>query len=332
MTNQQAAWDQARIQQLIDDGIEESLTLDYKAAGALEKTDAKKTEITKDVSALANSVGGTIIYGVSEYPAKAMSHLPEKIDPISRAKISKEWLEQVISNIRPRIDNLIIHAVPLIGIPDHVVYVVEVPPGETAHQAKDLKYYRRYNFESVPMADHEIRDVMGRIKHPNIEIDFKFVRSTVAQKYPFAIYGRKRNGDIVELVVTAINTGRILASYINCEISLPKVWLTDDPIDVMKRKPSHDEPHTIVRAANTVRDITGNDGFVAEYGAARYVPILPETGVEILRQQISSFLVVEQFDPTQEQGSISWILHADNAPSKRGQIAVKDIPVDNGCT
>lgn len=332
MTNQQAAWDQARIQQLIDDGIEESLTLDYKAAGALEKTDAKKTEITKDVSALANSVGGTIIYGVSEYPAKAMSHLPEKIDPISRAKISKEWLEQVISNIRPRIDNLIIHAVPLIGIPDRVVYVVEVPPGETAHQAKDLKYYRRYNFESVPMADHEIRDVMGRIKHPNIEIDFQFVRSTVTQQFPYEIYSRNRNQDIVELVVSARNTGRILASFLSCDISLPEVWLSDDPMDIIQRNPSHDEPHTVVRAANTVRDITGHTGFVAQYGSARYVPVLPETVIEILRQQISFLLVADKFDPSIEPGTISWILHADNAPSKRGQIAVKDIPVDNGCT
>ena len=61
-------WDEARVQQYIDDGIEESLNLDYKAAGALAKTDGKKKEITKDVSAMANSDGGIIIYGVTEDP------------------------------------------------------------------------------------------------------------------------------------------------------------------------------------------------------------------------------------------------------------------------
>jgi hypothetical protein len=30
-------WDQAKLQRHIDDGVEESLTLDYKAASALEK-------------------------------------------------------------------------------------------------------------------------------------------------------------------------------------------------------------------------------------------------------------------------------------------------------
>ena len=38
--------------------IEENLHLDYKSAGALSKIDRKKDEITKDVSALANSDGG----------------------------------------------------------------------------------------------------------------------------------------------------------------------------------------------------------------------------------------------------------------------------------
>ena len=62
-------WNQATIQQYIDDEIQESLTLDYKAADALGKRDEKKREITKDVSAMANSSGGVIIYGIAEYDA-----------------------------------------------------------------------------------------------------------------------------------------------------------------------------------------------------------------------------------------------------------------------
>src|SRR5688572_4036475 len=94
-------WDEARLMQYITDGIEESLNLDYKAAASLSRDDKKKIEITKDVSAMANSAGGVIIYGISEFQDKARSHLPEKLDPVDRTLISKEWLEQVISNIRP---------------------------------------------------------------------------------------------------------------------------------------------------------------------------------------------------------------------------------------
>ena len=131
-------WDQARVQQYIDDGVEESLNLDYKAAGALAKTDSKRREVTKDVSAMANSDGGNILYGVTEN-----GHLPGNIDPVNRQAISKEWLEHVIGNIRPRIENLIIHSVTIGNSNPDVVYIVQIPKSHTAHQAMDKRYYKR---------------------------------------------------------------------------------------------------------------------------------------------------------------------------------------------
>src|SRR5690349_16195771 len=53
-------WTIDRVQRMIADGIEESLHLDYKAAGALVKRPEKKSEIVKDVTAFANSDGGVI--------------------------------------------------------------------------------------------------------------------------------------------------------------------------------------------------------------------------------------------------------------------------------
>lgn len=322
-----AEWNQARVQQLINDGVEEGLTLDYKAAAALYNTDPKKTEITKDVSALANSAGGLIIYGVKEFEDKGRRHLPEKIDPVSRNDISKEWLEQVISGIRPRIDNLVIYPVPIAGVIDQVVYIVDVPQSETAHQAKDSRYYRRYNFESVPMADHEIRDVMGRIKHPNIEVECKFVRSKYEYPYPTVPGRRLARREIVELVVTASNIGRILASFVNCNISLPERWCNDDPLKSRYLRRAIGEPVRVIRATNTVRDISGNKAGIDQYGPARYDPILPATSMEILKLRISALVVEEGFDPSTEPGEISWTLHADNAPSKSGDMAIKDISV-----
>src|SRR4051812_21611922 len=82
--NMSKEWTEAAIQLYITDEIEESLTLDYKAADALDKTDGKKKEITKDVSAMANSAGGIIIYGLKEYTDPAKKHFVENIDPIDR--------------------------------------------------------------------------------------------------------------------------------------------------------------------------------------------------------------------------------------------------------
>lgn len=163
-------WDIAQLDSMITSKFEENFSLDYKAAGAIGMADKKKTEITKDVSAMANASGGTIIYGMSEYQDHARRHLPEKVDPVSRSLFSKEWLEHVISNIKPRIELIKIFPVEIPTNPDHVVYVVEIPKATTAHQASDFRYYRRYNFESQPMHDDEIRDVMNRQRIPTLSV------------------------------------------------------------------------------------------------------------------------------------------------------------------
>jgi hypothetical protein len=164
-------WTYERINNMIENGVEESLHLDYKAAGSLAKKPQKRDEIVKDVTAFANSDGGVIIYGVQEYSGAEQKHLPEKVTPIARADFSKEWLEQVISNAAPRIPSVRVYPVPIPDKENQCLYVVEIPQGETAHQSADCKYYRRYNFESVAMRDHEIRDVMNRATTPKIEVE-----------------------------------------------------------------------------------------------------------------------------------------------------------------
>src|SRR5436309_2890770 len=99
-----AIWErrtEAEIQELINNQVEESLELEYKECAALENADSKKNELSKDVSSLANSAGGAIIYGVIE-----KNRLPVNIDQgYDAAVISKEWLENVItSRIRPKIE------------------------------------------------------------------------------------------------------------------------------------------------------------------------------------------------------------------------------------
>ena len=70
-------WTEAKLQRHITDVIPESLNLDYKASGSLAKTNDKRAEITKDVSAMANSDGGVIIYGTPK--TKRSCTLPGQI-------------------------------------------------------------------------------------------------------------------------------------------------------------------------------------------------------------------------------------------------------------
>ena len=194
-------WKRGTVQSYIDQEVEESLTLDYKSARALSKQDRKKIEITKDVSAMANSAGGLIIYGVSEHQDPDRRHLAEKIDPVDRTEFPREWLEHVINNIQPRIDGLGIYPVAVDTGPNHVVYVVEIPQSTTAHQAKDYRYYKRFNFESVPMEDYEVRDVMHRATTPDVHVEFGHTtleRGSDLHRYQLTIVIRNLGIQVVE--------------------------------------------------------------------------------------------------------------------------------------
>lgn len=164
-------WDQTRLQRYIDEGLEESLTLEYKSGLALSLEMRRAKEIAKDVSAMANSAGGLIIYGIAEGDTNEMAHRPCGFVPVDRRECSKETLEQIVnSNVQPRIGGLKIYPVPLDSDPTHVAYVVSIPQSDTAHQVSRTKrYYRRFNFESVPMEDYELRDVLNRVAHPEVE-------------------------------------------------------------------------------------------------------------------------------------------------------------------
>lgn len=147
------------VKDLIDNEIEESIHLDFKDAQALDKSDGKKKEISKDVSAFANSDGGIIIYGIKEANHKANS-----ITYIDGHLFTKEWLEQTVSSsIQRRISNLNIYPVRNNGNVNETVYIVKIPKSyDTPHLCKDKRFYKRFNFESVPMEEYEIRQSYGQ--------------------------------------------------------------------------------------------------------------------------------------------------------------------------
>ncbi len=157
------------LQRLIDDKVQESQTLDYKASGALSRD--HRIEICKDVSAFANSAGGQIVYGIQEDDG-----LPSRIDEGTDANIiTKEWIEQIIdSNIQPRIEGLRIQPVPLAD--GRNAYVVTVPQATTyaPHQAPDHRYYFRQNFQTIAGEDYQIRDALRREVTARPYIEFAF--------------------------------------------------------------------------------------------------------------------------------------------------------------
>lgn len=163
------------INQMIADGVQEDLHLDYKDHRAVDH--AKRGDIAKDVSAFANSDGGLLIYGVAE-----KNGYPIIGDPaVEHHKFRREWFEQVVlSNISPRIDDVRVGQIKVNT--DRSIYTVEVQTSfRGPHQAPDHKYYKRRGSHCEPMEDYEIADVRNRrqVIPPLVNVSVSTRRSMV---------------------------------------------------------------------------------------------------------------------------------------------------------
>jgi hypothetical protein len=304
-------WSQATIQQYIQDEQEENISLNYKAADSLGKSDGKKNEISKDVSAMANSAGGLIIYGVREYQDEARKHKPEILDPVVGTEITKEWLEQVInSNIHPRIEGLLIHPVRLDSGPNHAAYVVEIPQSTTAHQAKDKRYYKRYNFESVPMEDYEVRQTMNRATIPDIEVRFSHT-----------LYGSggSDNKRIYQLAIELINIGTVVVKNWRLIFSVPGGFVQAQSTQNIRGKQNM-----------SLRRTEGDHRWVITY-SSRDV-LFPDETREIghefeWRYEINNSLSLKIMQDEEQAGeyTLFWTLYADNMPHRTGNVSFVEL-------
>jgi len=317
-------WTLARVESLMSSRIQEDIHLDYKAAESLGSSDGKKGEISKDVSAFANADGGVIVYGVSEDPKDRS--LPGAIDPIDPRDFSTEWLEQVAtSRVQPKIPGLLITRVE-VG-PNQVLYVVQIPKGETAHQASDRKYHKRLGTTTEAMWDYEVRDVMNRKTTPKVRVELSIVRQVREVKDMFGlpqIPGDRLRSTMAppektyrtteRLRVRAFNEGGLVIHYLNVFVEI------DPPAAAPTGVKGKSEPVDELYSDNTIRDVVdvkvvgfGGIDAIPKYGPSRYDPILPGLS---LRLQDHDILPGSYAPDTK----IRWKAHADTASVVEGEL------------
>ncbi len=199
----------------------------------------KKDELSKDVSAFANSNGGTLIYGIEEHRDGKNKGKAKGFDYVNSQKFSSEWLEQVInSRITPRIANVQIHQIDFKE--NECVFVIDIPKSNTAHQAQDKKYYKRFNFQSIAMDDWEIKDIFNRGNKPDIDIKLRACcDSELVNKSSF-----------FELDILAHNKGMIAAQYINCFVEMEREVLGA----INKPEPVYTDSHVKFSFDNRKKD------------------------------------------------------------------------------
>jgi len=165
---------------ILNSRLEESINIEFKSGEALSNLQGHKKEISKDVSAFANSDGGLIFYGVNED-----NHIASSLSYIDGNQFNKEWLENIITTtIQQRIDGLKIIPVRFENKIEQTVYVVKIPKSSNSpHLHADKRYYRRYNFQSVAMEEYEVRDAYLKYKDSKVSIDNFVIRKLKENKY-----------------------------------------------------------------------------------------------------------------------------------------------------
>ena len=187
--NKQLVMNISELQGLCDESVEESLILEFKPCNELkidtEYRDKKREvqrrtrevileELTKDVSALLNATGGTIIYGLLEKRSRANKldtknafNSKNTQDNVPPERVT-EWLR---FNINPP---------PAINVysilqdqedPESSWFlVVDVPQGDTAYMAWDKRFYKRVGTTVQRMEQYEVVDVMNRIRGADLDL------------------------------------------------------------------------------------------------------------------------------------------------------------------
>jgi hypothetical protein len=289
--------------------------------------------LSKAVSAIANSGGGTLILGVKQRRTDKKWEVDAGgIDTTIGHTNTREWLEDIISTLVDpplRTFNVykILGSTEITQIqPGKAVYIIQIEDSLSApHQAKDNRYYGRVAGKSQPLSHRMVMDIVNRRQYPLLELKFYYA---YADEKPFTV--PKEYGQHPILVVSIRNTGTIFAQYVNSIIDIPGRAIDESTISLnYKVMPIIlDENNEYLRII--IENIASGMDARGNYSVAlpgQYIPILPgreQHWLLPLRPNIfRDVLIRGTFFRTKP--SLYWELFADNSPSQKGEILMKDI-------
>lgn len=146
--------------QLCEDRCPESSTLDFKRQ-LPSKAEQDKTEISKDVCAMANAEGGFIVYGIEEKDGGAFEISP--ITAESADSALRRIAQMLDSGIEPRLPSVRTRAIDVKG--GHVIAVYVEPSYDGPHCVRmnnNRRFVMRNGTTTTDMAFDQIRTSFTR--------------------------------------------------------------------------------------------------------------------------------------------------------------------------
>lgn len=138
------------IQSLIQNRIEENITLEYK-----QELDRDNREIAKNISALANTDGGTLIYGIT-----SQDKIPTGINWLAGSGIEERIQSVVMTTIQPKLEGMQVIRLPNPDNDSEAIFLVSVPKSPDAPHMTSNRYYIRRGSVSYPMEDIDVKSAI----------------------------------------------------------------------------------------------------------------------------------------------------------------------------
>ena len=151
-----SAWDEADVQALVDEGIDEGQRLEYKRELKLG-TRAEKVEAAKDASGMANAAGGLIIYGVQEKELQDGRRVPTGLTPLADGAAAAHLEDVLYGTVSPRLN--FTTAMPSASAGGFYLIVRVQQRVGALHMVEahgQHKYFLRSGLATRPMAAHEV--------------------------------------------------------------------------------------------------------------------------------------------------------------------------------
>ncbi len=152
-------WDENDLLTLCKERIPENQRLDYKRELNLEPPKERR-ELLKDITALANSNGGMIIYGIQEEKHPDLGSIASELTPICEADLIDKVTRILRTNIAPGLQFYLHKIEARLGGYYILAYVPEshLKP-HAINWDKRIYYYARRNQDNVPLTEPEIRQM-----------------------------------------------------------------------------------------------------------------------------------------------------------------------------
>jgi hypothetical protein len=187
-----------------------------------------------------------------------------------------------------------------------VAYVVEIPQSNTAHQANDKRYYRRFNFECVPMEDFEIRDIMNRATIPDVEVEFKYMK-----------LGGSAENRLYRIHPVLANLGTQVVNNFKLEFIVPR------PVAVEGQQLAHP-------LENVQITLDSKNDYVISYQSKRvlFPHEVRNLGEELLfpyRMNRDIYGELRTLELNGQNPTVEWTLYADNMPPKTGGVLFRTL-------